>query len=179
MFDALFSGYDFTSYNPVAQIIEQMLATLDEQSLDTENSQLAGFYDSVRQYVDGINTAEGRQAIIMKLYENFFATAFKRTVDKLGIVHTPVEIVEFILRSADEVLRQEFGQGLTDENVHIVDGFTGSGNIHGPAHPVRFDHRGRSPPQVPERVARQRDPAARLLHRRRQHRVRVPRRSQS
>jgi predicted helicase len=129
VFDALFGDYAFTEHNPVAQIMERMLATLDEQSLDTENSALSGFYESVRRYVEGINTAEGRQAIITKLYENFFSTAFRRTVDKLGIVYTPVEIVDFILRSADEVLRSEFGQGLTDENVHILDGFTGTGTF--------------------------------------------------
>lgn len=129
VFDALFGTYDFATHNPVAKIMEQMLATLDEQSLDTENSDLEDFYNSVRMRVDGIDTAEGRQKIIVELYETFFMTAFKRTVDKLGIVYTPVEIVDFILRSADEVLRSEFGQGLTDENVHILDGFTGTGTF--------------------------------------------------
>jgi predicted helicase len=129
VFDALFAGYDFANHNPVAQIMEQMLATLDEQSLDNENSELEDFYSSVRTRVDGIDTAEGRQKIIVELYETFFMTAFKRTVDKLGIVYTPMEIVDFILRSADQVLRSEFGQGLTDENVHILDGFTGTGTF--------------------------------------------------
>lgn len=129
VFDALFGGYDFAEHNPIAKIMEQMLATLDEQSLDTENSDLEDFYRSVRMRVDGIDTAEGRQKIIVELYETFFMTAFRRTVDKLGIVYTPVEIVDFILRSADEVLRSEFGQGLTDQNVHILDGFTGTGTF--------------------------------------------------
>ena len=129
VFDSLFGSYDFTKQNPVAKIMEQMLSTLDEQSLDTENSDLKDFYNSVRMRVDGIDTAEGRQKIIVELYETFFITAFKRTVDKLGIVYTPVEIVDFILRSVDEVLRSEFRQGLTNENVHILDGFTGTGTF--------------------------------------------------
>lgn len=129
VFDALFGGYDFAAHNPVAQAMEQMLATLDEQHLDSENADLEKFYDSVRTRVQGIDTAEGRQRIIVELYDTFFSTAFKRTVDKLGIVYTPVEIVDFILRSADEVLRAEFGQGLTDENVHILDGFVGTGTF--------------------------------------------------
>jgi predicted helicase len=65
----------------------------------------------------------------VELYDKFFATAFPKTVAKLGIVYTPVEIVDFILRSADVVLRQEFGQGLTDEGVHILDPFTGTGTF--------------------------------------------------
>jgi len=129
VFDALFGGYDFAAHNPVAQTMERMLAVLDEHALDDENESLAKFYESVRMRVQGVNTAEGRQKLIVQLYDTFFATAFKKTVDKLGIVYTPVEIVDFILRSADDVLRQHFNQGLTDEGVHILDGFTGTGTF--------------------------------------------------
>jgi len=129
VFDALFGGYDFAATNPVAQTMERMLAVLDEHSLDTENSSLEKFYDSVRMRVQGVNNAEGRQKIIVELYDKFFATAFKKTVDRLGIVYTPVEIVDFILNSADQVLREHFGHGLTDEGVHILDGFTGTGTF--------------------------------------------------
>ncbi|KRF26798.1 damage-inducible protein [Phycicoccus sp. Soil803] len=129
VFEALFAGYDFAAHNPVAQTMERMLGVLDEHSLDAENSELEKFYNSVRGRVEGVDNAEGRQRIIVELYDKFFATAFKRTVDKLGIVYTPVEIVDFILNSADEVLRKHFGQGLTDEGVHILDGFTGTGTF--------------------------------------------------
>ncbi|WP_040385350.1 DEAD/DEAH box helicase [Demetria terragena] len=129
IFDALFGGYDFAKHNPVAQAMETMLATLDEHSLDAENSDLRGFYDSVRSRVEGIDNAEGRQRIIVELYDKFFATAFSKTVDKLGIVYTPVEVVDFILRSADHVLREHFGHGITDKGVHVLDGFTGTGTF--------------------------------------------------
>lgn len=129
VFDALFAGYDFAASNPVAQTMERMLSVLDEHSLEAENESLEKFYASVRSRVEGVDNAEGRQRIIVELYDNFFATAFKRTVDKLGIVYTPVEIVDFILRSADEVLHEHFGQRLTDEGVHVLDGFTGTGTF--------------------------------------------------
>lgn len=129
VFNALFEGYDFLEHNPVAQTMEQMLNALDQHNVDDENRTLDKFYDSVRMRVRGIDSAEGRQKIILELYETFFATAFKKTVEKLGIVYTPVEIVDFILRSCDEVLRAEFGQGLTDEGVHILDGFAGTGTF--------------------------------------------------
>ncbi|MGB9375443.1 MAG: type ISP restriction/modification enzyme, partial [Jiangellales bacterium] len=48
---------------------------------------------------------------------------------RLGVVYTPVQIVDFILRSADDVLRQHFGHGLTGQDVHILDGFTGTGTF--------------------------------------------------
>jgi predicted helicase len=129
VFEALFADYDFTSHNPVAQAMERMLDVLDEHALDAENRTLEGFYDQVRRRVAGVDNAAGKQRILTELYDKFFATAFKKTVDKLGIVYTPIEIVDFILRSADDVLRAEFGQGLTDEGVHILDGFTGTGTF--------------------------------------------------
>ena len=129
VFDALFCGYDFAEHNPVAQSMEQMLTVLDEHALDDENHTLEKFYDSVRMKVAGLDTTEGRQKIIVRLYDTFFATAFKKTVDKLGIVYTLVEIVDFILRSADWAFREHFGQGLTDEGVHILDGFVGTGTF--------------------------------------------------
>ena len=129
IFEALFEGYDFAETNPVARIMERMLASLDEHPLRAENAPLEKFYDSVRRRVQGVDNAEGKQKILIELYDKFFAVAFKKTVDKLGIVYTPVEIVDFILRSADDVLRQEFGQGLTDEGVHILDPFAGTGTF--------------------------------------------------
>lgn len=129
VFDALFEGSEFLANNPVARQMERMLAALDAHNVDDENRTLEKFYDSVRMRVEGIDSAEGRQKIITELYDTFFSTAFKKTVDKLGIVYTPVEIVDFILRSADAVMRQEFGQGLTDEGVHILDPFTGTGTF--------------------------------------------------
>ncbi|MFC6706188.1 DEAD/DEAH box helicase [Flexivirga alba] len=129
VFEALFGGYDFTKHNPVAQTMERMLDALDEHRLDDENQSLQKFYDSVRMRVHGVDTADGRQQLIVQLYDTFFATAFKKTVDKLGIVYTPVEIVDFILRSADHVLREHFGHGITDEGVHVLDGFVGTGTF--------------------------------------------------
>ena len=129
VFDALFGGRDFTTHNPVAQTMERMLATLDEAGLAGENAALDRFYESVQLRLGDIDNSAGRQKILVDLYDNFFAKAFKRRVDKLGIVYTPIEIVDFILRSADDVLREHFGQGLSDEGVHILDGFTGTGTF--------------------------------------------------
>lgn len=129
IFEALFEGYDFATTNPVAKTMELMLASLDKHDLASENETLEKFYASVRRRVEGVDNAEGKQRILVELYDKFFAVAFKRTVDKLGIVYTPVEVVDFILRSADAVLREEFGQGLTDEGVHVLDGFTGTGTF--------------------------------------------------
>ncbi|MEZ5161775.1 MAG: type ISP restriction/modification enzyme [Marmoricola sp.] len=129
IFDTLFAGYDFTAHNPVAQVMERMLLVLDEKNIGDENETLQGFYESVGRRVAGVDNAEGKQKILIELYDNFFATAFRRSVDKLGIAYTATEVVDFILRSADAVLQQEFGQALTDGDVHVMDGFTGTGTF--------------------------------------------------
>ena len=75
----------------------------------------------------GIDNSEGRQRVLLELYEKFFAIALKKDAERLGIVYTPVEVVDFILHSADEVLRSEFGRSLSDEGVHVLDPFAGAG----------------------------------------------------
>ena len=127
VFEALFENYDFAGGNPVARALDQLRADFGEFGLENEVRDLERFYESVRLRAQGLDNAEARQRVLMELYEKFFATAMKKDADRLGIVYTPVEIVDFILNSADHVLREEFGRGLTDQGVHVLDPFTGTG----------------------------------------------------
>ncbi|WP_159717144.1 DEAD/DEAH box helicase [Actinomyces marmotae] len=129
VFDAVFDGYDFGAENPVAQVMSRMLTVLDGDSLEAETQQLEGFYASVRERCAGIDNAEGKQRVITELYEKFFSLAFPATAKSLGIVYTPVEIVDFILRSVDWLSREHFGRGVSDEGVHVLDPFTGTGTF--------------------------------------------------
>jgi predicted helicase len=127
VFDALFEGYEFTKQNPVSKAMQKMLDILEKQSLEKETETLERFYESVRERACGVDNAEGRQRIIVELYDKFFKTAFPRMAERLGIVYTPIEVVDFMNTSVDAVLKSEFGVGLTAENVHVLDGFTGTG----------------------------------------------------
>ena len=98
-----------------------------EFGLEDETRDLEKFYESVRMRARGIDNSEGRQRVLLELYEKFFATALKKDAERLGIVYTPVEVVDFILHSANEVLQDELGKSLSDEGVHILDPFTGAG----------------------------------------------------
>ena len=129
VFDALFEGYAFTNLNPVSKTMQDMLDALQRQSLEKEQQSLEKFYASVRERAAGVDNAAGKQRIVIELYDKFFGTAFPRMAERLGIVYTPVEVVDFILHSADVILRQEFGAGLTDKDVHIIDPFTGTGTF--------------------------------------------------
>jgi predicted helicase len=129
VFDALFEGYEFTKHNPVSKSMQKMLDVLHQNGLGKEPEALEKFYASVRLRASGIDNAAARQRIIVELYDKFFRTAFPRMAERLGIVYTPVEVVDFILNSADWALRQEFGVGLTDNGVHVLDPFTGTGTF--------------------------------------------------
>lgn len=125
VFDAVFDGYDFAAENPVAQVMGRMLRVLDGSNLEAETEELEGFYESVRERCAGIDNAAGKQRVITELYERFFSLAFAKTAKSLGIVYTPVQIVDFILRSVDWLARTHLGRGITDEGVHVLDPFTG------------------------------------------------------
>ena len=127
VFEALFEGYDFAGTNPVAKALDVLRGDFGEFGLENETRDLEGFYESVRMRARGLDNRAARQHVLMELYEKFFATALKKETDRLGIVYTPVEVVDFILKSANHVLEQEFGRSLSDAGVHVLDPFTGTG----------------------------------------------------
>ena len=129
VFDKLFEGYKFSDHNPVSKTIQEFLKSLDKFGFSNELKQLEGFYDSVGSRISKIDNSKGRQRAIKDLYGDFIKTAFPKMAERLGVAYTPVEIVDFILQSADELLKQEFRRGLTDENVHIIDPFVGTGTF--------------------------------------------------
>jgi predicted helicase len=129
VFDALFENYAFTKNNPVSLAMQQMLDTLHDQALEKETAALAKFYTSVRQRASGIDNAEGRQRVVIELYDKFFRTAFPKMAERLGIVYTPVEVVDFVIRSVEDVLQHEFKSSLGAKDVHVIDPFTGTGTF--------------------------------------------------
>ena len=129
VFGALFEHYDFAAENPVAKWLDSLQRDFGEFGLENETRDLEGFYDSVRQRAQGLDNSAARQRVLTELYEHFFKTATEKDANRLGIVYTPIEVVDFILASADQVLRQEFGRSLSDEGVHVLDPFTGTGTF--------------------------------------------------
>jgi predicted helicase len=129
VFDALFEGYSFVKNNPMSQSMQKMLDLLEEQSLEKDAETLQKFYESVKVRASGIDNAEGKQRIIIELYDKFFKTAFPKMVEKLGIVYTPLEVVDFIIHSVNDILVKEFDRSISDENIHILDPFTGTGTF--------------------------------------------------
>ena len=129
VFDTLFVGNKFTSENAVSRAMEKVLDYLHASNIDTETRSLEKFYKSVQRRAADIVTTSGRQTLILELYDRFFRNAFPRLTQRLGIVYTPTEIVDFIIESVNDVLREEFGESLGSKGVHILDPFTGTGTF--------------------------------------------------
>ncbi|ATV21208.1 DEAD/DEAH box helicase [Pseudomonas syringae] len=129
VFDSLFEDYSFAQHNPMSQAMQSVLDALQEHHLSKEADTLGRFYESVRQRAEGIENAAGKQKIVVELYDKFFRNAFPRMTERLGIVYTPVEVVDFIIHSVNDVLKNEFGQSLGSDGVHIIDPFTGTGTF--------------------------------------------------
>lgn len=129
IFDALFKEYQFVRNNSISSSMQLMVELLDEETDSKNLDGLSKFYDSVRTDVGKIDNLAGKQTVIKDLYEKFFQKAFPSTAATLGTVYTPIECVDFIIHSVNDLLRWEFDSSLTQQGVHILDPFTGTGTF--------------------------------------------------
>lgn len=129
VFEALFDEYSFVNNNPVSSAMENIVKELEKAGFAKEQEILAPLYESVKMRAEGVEKSEDKQNIIITLYDKFFSTAFKSTTERLGIVFTPLEVVDFIINSVDNVLTKYFGKSIASQDVHILDPFTGTGTF--------------------------------------------------
>lgn len=129
VFDALFGNSSFTESNPISLAMKRLLELVDETAYEKDQEVMEKFYTSVQKRCEGLKAASEKQKVIIELYDKFFKKALSKTVEKLGIVYTPVEVVDFINQSVADVLRKEFKREIGSENVHIIDPFTGTGTF--------------------------------------------------
>lgn len=130
VFDAMFAGHRFTELNPISLAMQNVVDHLNANAaFEKERESLSAFYESVQRRVKDLDNAAAKQHVIKDLYDKFFQNAFPRIAERLGIVFTPVPVVEYILRSADVALRESFGKSLSDEGVSIIEPFVGTGTF--------------------------------------------------
>lgn len=129
VFEALFEDYSFVKNNAISKSMQKMLDLLEDEGIDSDATLLDEFYKSVKDRVSKLDNAEAKQKVIVELYDKFFKSAFPKLVEKLGIVYTPIEVVDFVIHSVEDVLNEEFDRSLSDEKVNILDPFTGTGTF--------------------------------------------------
>ena len=128
-FDAIFKGHTFSEQNQISQAMEKVLDSLDKYGFRNELADCEVFYEKISKRLEGINNSAGRQTVIKDLYGNFLAKAFPKMSERLGIVYTPIELVDFALHSVEHLLQENFGKSLTDKGVQIIDPFVGTGSF--------------------------------------------------
>ena len=130
LFDAMFPDHSFSKQNPVSRAMNTILEMLTDHSMiENERRELDSFYRAMIERIEAVHTLAGKQEIMRTLYDRFFSQAFPRMSERLGIVFTPVEVVDFIIRSADDAMRTAFGQTLGDPGVAIIEPFAGTGTF--------------------------------------------------
>lgn len=121
----------FNQDNTIARQLEVVISALTSESFNRKEflGKLDGFYKSIEAVADDIKEYSDKQAFINSIYEKFFQGWAIKSADTLGIVYTPQPVVDFMVRSVEEILKAEFGKSLGSENVHILDPFVGTGNF--------------------------------------------------
>ncbi len=126
IFDALFGD---NIKNPIAKALDKMVQKLATLGLEGETKDLKNLYESVKTEVAHAKSQKSQQELIKNLYNTFFKEAFRKQSEKLGIVYTPIEVVDFILRATNGILKKHFNTDFNDQNITIFDPFTGTGSF--------------------------------------------------
>ncbi len=126
IFDAIFGD---NIKNPIAKALDKMVQKLSTLGLEGETKDLKNLYESVKTEALHAKSQKSQQELIKNLYNTFFKEAFKKQSEKLGIVYTPIEVVDFILRATNGILKKHFNTDFNDQNITIFDPFTGTGSF--------------------------------------------------
>ncbi|MEF8737401.1 MAG: type ISP restriction/modification enzyme [Candidatus Accumulibacter necessarius] len=129
VFQALFAGSEFPDNNAVAKALQGIVAKLDAAAVASETEGLDKFYENVRERISLAKSDKSKQDIVRNLYDTFFNNAFPRMAERLGIVYTPVELVDFILHSVQLALQTHFKCNIGDRGVQVLDPFSGTGTF--------------------------------------------------
>ncbi len=126
IFDAIFGD---NIKNPIAKALDKMVEKLSTLGLEGETKDLKNLYESVKTEAMHAKSQKSQQELIKNLYNTFFKVAFRKQSEKLGIVYTPIEVVDFILRATNGILKKHFHTDFNDKNITIFDPFTGTGSF--------------------------------------------------
>ncbi len=126
IFDAIFGD---NIKNPISKALDKMVEKLSTLGLQGETKDLKNLYESVKTEAMHAKSHKSQQELIKNLYNTFFKVAFRKQSEKLGIVYTPIEVVDFILRATNGILKKHFNTDFNDKNITIFDPFTGTGSF--------------------------------------------------
>ena len=130
IFLRVFDEDQFHRENSVARQLDALERTfftgdVRRQAID----RLRSYYGAIGRAADDIAGYGEKQQFIKGVYEDFYQAYNPGAADRLGVVYTPNEVVDFIIRGTDWLLQKHFGKTLADNNVNILDPATGTGTF--------------------------------------------------
>ena len=130
IFLSIFREDQFHRENNVARQLDRLEGTfftgdVRRQAID----RLRAYYGVIGRAADEIADYAEKQQFLKAIYEDFYTAYNPAAADRLGVVYTPNEVVDFIIRGADHLLQKHFGKTLADDNVQILDPATGTGTF--------------------------------------------------
>ena len=130
IFLRVFREIQFHRENNIARqldALEQTFFTGDVQRQAIDR--LLAYYGAIGRAADEIADYAEKQQFLKAIYEDFYKSYNPAAADRLGVVYTPNEVVDFIVRGADYLLQKHFGRSLADDNIQILDPATGTGTF--------------------------------------------------
>lgn len=130
IFNTIFDEPHFHKENNIARELNKVVETFFTGAARRETlGRIKHYYDTINAAAAGIADHHEKQKFLKVVYENFYKAYNPKAADRLGIVYTPNEIVQFMIRSTDYLLHKHFGKTLDSKNVEILDPATGTGTF--------------------------------------------------
>ncbi len=130
IFNKIFDDPEFHRHNNIARELGKLIEILFTfAELKNLMGNIEHYYDAINAAASGITDHHEKQKFLKVLYENFYKVYNPKAADRLGVVYTPNEIVQFMIESTDYLLHKHFGKTLADKNVEILDPATGTGTF--------------------------------------------------
>ena len=129
IFQSLFPDKNILTNNPIYQEVEKLISHLSFTKKEIKKGELKEFYQDIKDRAKGYKTFEEKQAFLNEIYEKFFKKFDSKEAEQRGLVYTPQEIVKFMIRITDDILKKHFNKSLEDKDINIIDPFTGTGNF--------------------------------------------------
>jgi len=130
IFNTIFDEPHFHQENNIARELNKVIETFFTGTTRRQTlGSIKHYYDTINAAAAGIADHHEKQKFLKVVYENFYKAYNPKAADRLGIVYTPNEIVQFMIKSTDYLLHKHFGKTLADKNVEILDPATGTGTF--------------------------------------------------
>ena len=130
IFRKIFDEEQFHSENNIAKKLDDLARTFFKNDFRRNTvDKLKTYYAAIVRAAADLTDYREKQKFLKAVYEEFYRVYNPNAADRLGVVYTPSEVVNFMVRAADQLVHKHFGRRLWDDHVQILDPSTGTGTF--------------------------------------------------